>query len=166
MPRRRAVAFIFAVNASWLPASRRASIQAMLPADGSSSASGAWRSEMACPAARADPDFPGGQPAGLHVLPSEWGKGIGGGLHDAALAVLSEAGYRDEGKRIQRGQRWSVLFRRVAVRPVAGVHRRDEGPLYPAGEVVVGHRGDLIQDALLVAGGQAADPDHRCVEGS
>lgn len=47
--------------------------------------------------ARADPDFPGGQLAGLHVLPPEWGKGIGGGLHDAALAVLSEAGYRDAG---------------------------------------------------------------------
>jgi GNAT superfamily N-acetyltransferase len=31
------------------------------------------------------------------VLSSEWGKGIGSGLHDAALAVLSEAGYRDAG---------------------------------------------------------------------
>lgn len=47
--------------------------------------------------ARADPDFPGGQLVGLHVLPSEWGKGIGSGLHDAALAVLSEAGYHDAG---------------------------------------------------------------------
>jgi GNAT superfamily N-acetyltransferase len=47
--------------------------------------------------ARADPEFPGGQLAGLHVLRSEWGKGIGGSLHDAALAVLSEAGYHDAG---------------------------------------------------------------------
>lgn len=45
--------------------------------------------------ARADPDFPGGQLVGLHVLPPEWGKGIGSGLHDAALAVLSQAGYRE-----------------------------------------------------------------------
>jgi hypothetical protein len=51
MPRVRAVAFIFAVNAAWLPASHRASIQAMLSADGSSSASSAWRSEIASPAA-------------------------------------------------------------------------------------------------------------------
>lgn len=47
--------------------------------------------------ARADPDFPGGQLAGLHVLASEWGKGIGSRLHDAALAVLSEAGYHGAG---------------------------------------------------------------------
>ena len=47
--------------------------------------------------ARTDPDFPGGQLVGLHVLPPEWGKGIGSGLHDAALAVLSEAGYSDAG---------------------------------------------------------------------
>lgn len=46
---------------------------------------------------RADPDFPGGQLVGLHVLPPAWGQGIGSGLHDAALAVLSEAGYRDAG---------------------------------------------------------------------
>jgi GNAT superfamily N-acetyltransferase len=47
--------------------------------------------------ARADPDFPGGQLVGLHVLPAEWGKGTGSGLHDAALAALSGAGYRDAG---------------------------------------------------------------------
>lgn len=47
--------------------------------------------------ARADPDFPGGQLVGLHVLPPEWGKGIGTGLHDAALTVLSAAGYHDAG---------------------------------------------------------------------
>ncbi len=47
--------------------------------------------------ARADPDFPGGQLVGLHVFPPEWGKGIGSDLHDAALAVLSEAGYHDAG---------------------------------------------------------------------
>jgi ribosomal protein S18 acetylase RimI-like enzyme len=33
-----------------------------------------------------DPDFRGeGQLMGLHVLPSEWGRGIGSALHDAAL---------------------------------------------------------------------------------
>jgi ribosomal protein S18 acetylase RimI-like enzyme len=47
--------------------------------------------------ARADPGFPGGQLVGLHVLPSDWGTGIGSDLHDAALAVLSEAGYHDAG---------------------------------------------------------------------
>jgi GNAT superfamily N-acetyltransferase len=47
--------------------------------------------------ARADPDFPGGQLVGLHVLPPEWGNGTGSALHDAALAVLSQAGYHDAG---------------------------------------------------------------------
>src|SRR2546429_1229624 len=50
MPRRRAVAFIRATNAAWLPASHRASIQAMLSADGSISASSAWRSVSISPA--------------------------------------------------------------------------------------------------------------------
>src|SRR6185312_6695138 len=42
MPRRRAVAFIRATNAAWLPASHRASIHATLSAEGSSSASDDW----------------------------------------------------------------------------------------------------------------------------
>jgi ribosomal protein S18 acetylase RimI-like enzyme len=47
--------------------------------------------------ARADPRFTGGQIAGLHVLPPEWGRRIGSALHDAALALLTEAGYRTVG---------------------------------------------------------------------
>ena len=31
--------------------------------------------------------------AGLHVLPSQWGRGVGSALHDAALSLLGEAGY-------------------------------------------------------------------------
>jgi GNAT superfamily N-acetyltransferase len=59
----------------------------------------AWRAgrPVGSVMARADPDFPGGQLAGLHVLAPEWGQGIGGGLHDAALAALSGAGYRAAG---------------------------------------------------------------------
>src|SRR5215469_14020879 len=58
MPRRRAVAFIRATNAAWLPASHRASIQAMLSAEGSSSASSAWRSVMVSPAATGTSESP------------------------------------------------------------------------------------------------------------
>jgi GNAT superfamily N-acetyltransferase len=47
--------------------------------------------------ARADPAFGEGKIAGLHVLPSVWGQGIGSALHDAALAVLRDAGYRTAG---------------------------------------------------------------------
>jgi GNAT superfamily N-acetyltransferase len=47
--------------------------------------------------ARQDPDFPGGQIAGLYVLPAEWGQGAGSALHDAALAALSAAGYHAAG---------------------------------------------------------------------
>jgi GNAT superfamily N-acetyltransferase len=50
-------------------------------------------SVMAC----AGPRFSEGQIVGLHVLPSHWGQGIGGALHDAALDVLSRAGYRSAG---------------------------------------------------------------------
>jgi len=50
-------------------------------------------SVMAC----ADPQFDEGQVVGLHVLPSQWGHGIGGALHDRALAALSGAGYRTAG---------------------------------------------------------------------
>jgi GNAT superfamily N-acetyltransferase len=47
--------------------------------------------------ARADPEFAEGEIVGLHVLPSQWGKGIGGALHDAALAALCGAGHRSAG---------------------------------------------------------------------
>lgn len=44
--------------------------------------------------ARADPEFPGeGQILGLHVVPSSWGQGIGGSLHDDALTVLRAGGH-------------------------------------------------------------------------
>src|SRR6266496_364033 len=58
MPRRRAVAFIRAANAAWLPASHRASIQAMLSAEGSSSAVSAWRSVSLSPAATGTSESP------------------------------------------------------------------------------------------------------------
>src|SRR6266702_1214416 len=58
MPRRRAVAFIRAANAAWLPASHRASIQAMLSAEGSSSAVSAWRSVSLSPAATGTGESP------------------------------------------------------------------------------------------------------------
>ncbi|HEY2077682.1 MAG TPA: hypothetical protein VGH53_15215 [Streptosporangiaceae bacterium] len=47
------MACIFAVNASWLPALHRASSPAVLSVDGGSSASSAWRSAIASPAAMA-----------------------------------------------------------------------------------------------------------------
>jgi hypothetical protein len=58
MARLRAAAFIRAANAAWLPASHRASIQAMLSADGNSSASSAWRSVIVSPAAIATSESP------------------------------------------------------------------------------------------------------------
>ena len=72
MPRVRAVAFIFAVNAAWLPASHRASIQAMLSADGSSSASSAWRSEIASPAATGTSESPSRACAGYAAASDGW----------------------------------------------------------------------------------------------
>lgn len=43
--------------------------------------------------ARADPEFPGeGEIVGLHVVPSLWGQGIGGALHNDALMVLRSSG--------------------------------------------------------------------------
>jgi GNAT superfamily N-acetyltransferase len=43
---------------------------------------------------RADPDFAGcGQLRRLNVVPSRWGEGIGGRLHDEALQLLTEAGF-------------------------------------------------------------------------
>jgi hypothetical protein len=55
---------------------------------------------------------------------------------------------------------------RLGLADGAGVHRGDEWPLHPPGEVVVGQHGDLVQNAPLVAGGEPADPDHRGVESS
>src|SRR5215469_5055047 len=42
---------------------------------------------------RADRQFPAGELHALHVLPEEWGHGIGSALHDGALDVLAGAGY-------------------------------------------------------------------------
>jgi ribosomal protein S18 acetylase RimI-like enzyme len=53
-------------------------------------------------AVRADPDFDGeGQLMGLHVLPAEWGHGVGGALHDAAISQLA-------GRRLQRAGLWVI----------------------------------------------------------
>jgi GNAT superfamily N-acetyltransferase len=46
---------------------------------------------------RADPDFPGGQLRWLTVVPSLWGRGVGGRLHDAALLRLAQAGFIEAG---------------------------------------------------------------------
>jgi GNAT superfamily N-acetyltransferase len=49
-------------------------------------------------AVRADPDFDGeGQLTRLHVLPSEWGRGVGSALHDAAIAQLAHQRYQRAG---------------------------------------------------------------------
>jgi len=42
---------------------------------------------------RADRQSPGGELHALHVLPAEWGRGVGGALHDRALDLLAGAGY-------------------------------------------------------------------------
>ena len=42
---------------------------------------------------RADRQFPGGELHGLHVLPAQWGHGIGTALHDGALELLTAGGY-------------------------------------------------------------------------
>ena len=45
-----------------------------------------------------DPDFDGeGQLTRLHVLPSEWGRGVGSALHDAAIAQLTRQRYHRAG---------------------------------------------------------------------
>jgi len=69
--------------------------------------------------ARADPQFGDGQIVGLHVLASQWGQGIGGALHDRALAALSGAGYRtaglwviaanDRARRMYERRGWELL---------------------------------------------------------
>jgi GNAT superfamily N-acetyltransferase len=47
---------------------------------------------------RLDPDFAGeGQLVGLHVLPAEWGVGVGSALHNAALIALAHDGYQIAG---------------------------------------------------------------------
>jgi GNAT superfamily N-acetyltransferase len=43
--------------------------------------------------ARADRQFPAGELHALHVVPAQWGHGIGSALHDGALDVLAGAGY-------------------------------------------------------------------------
>lgn len=49
-------------------------------------------------AARADAYSVGeGQLSGLHVLPNEWGRGVGSALHDAAVSQLLSAGFERAG---------------------------------------------------------------------
>jgi GNAT superfamily N-acetyltransferase len=49
-------------------------------------------------AIRRDPDFVcEGQLIGLHVLPEEWGQGVGAALHDAALLLLISRAFEDAG---------------------------------------------------------------------
>lgn len=52
-------------------------------------------------AIRRDPDFVDeGQLIGLHVLPAEWGQGVGSALHDAALVLLIARAFEDAGLRV------------------------------------------------------------------
>lgn len=47
---------------------------------------------------RADPDFDGeGQLMRLHVLPNEWGQGVGSALHDAAVSQLASKRFEQAG---------------------------------------------------------------------
>ncbi len=60
----------------------------------------AWEGSRAlgAVAVRADPNFVGeGQLSGLHVRPPEWGRGVGGSLHDSALNVLGSRSFRHAG---------------------------------------------------------------------
>jgi RimJ/RimL family protein N-acetyltransferase len=69
-------------------------------ADPTASAFAVWRDGEAVGtvAVRQDPDFDGeGQLLGLHVVPDFWGRGLGGGLHERAIAALSEQAYRTVG---------------------------------------------------------------------
>src|SRR5947207_8945706 len=72
MPRRRAVAFIRATNAAWLPASHRASIHATLSAEGSSSASSAWRSVSLSPATTGTSESPSRTCDGYAAASDDW----------------------------------------------------------------------------------------------
>jgi GNAT superfamily N-acetyltransferase len=67
--------------------------------------------------ARADRQFPAGELHALHVLPSQWGHGIGSALHDGALELLAGAGYdtawlwviaaNDRARRIYERRGWT-----------------------------------------------------------
>src|SRR5260370_30810910 len=72
MPRRRAVAFIRSTNAAWLSASHRASIHAMLSAEGSSSASSAWRSVIVSPATTGTSESPSRTCDGYAATSDDW----------------------------------------------------------------------------------------------
>src|SRR6476620_5885458 len=72
MPRRRAVAFIRATNPDWLPVSHRASIHAMLSAEGSSSASSAWRSVSLSPATTGTSESPSRTCDGYAAASDDW----------------------------------------------------------------------------------------------
>jgi ribosomal protein S18 acetylase RimI-like enzyme len=78
--------------------------------------------------ARADPGFGEGQIAGLHVLPSQWGQGVGGALHDAALTVLAAAGHRTAGLWvIAANQRARRMYERRGWVLLPGVEQEDYG---------------------------------------
>src|SRR2546430_3775107 len=72
MPSRRAVAFIRVTNAAWLPASHRASIHAMLSAEGSSSAFSAWRSVSLSPATTGTSESPSRTCDGYAAASDAW----------------------------------------------------------------------------------------------
>jgi GNAT superfamily N-acetyltransferase len=78
--------------------------------------------------ASADPQFGEGQIAGLHVLPAEWGQGVGGALHDAALTVLSAAGHRTAGLWvIAANRRARRMYERRGWALLPGVEQQDYG---------------------------------------
>ena len=78
--------------------------------------------------ARADPRLGGGQIVGLHVLPSQWGQGVGGALHDAALTTLSAAGHRTAGLWvIAANQRARHMYERRGWVLIPGVEQEDYG---------------------------------------
>jgi ribosomal protein S18 acetylase RimI-like enzyme len=77
-------------------------------------------------AVRVDPDFDGeGQLMRLHVLPSEWRRGVGGALHDAALSHLACQGYHRAGLWViaaNTGARALYEARRWTLRPEYKLH--------------------------------------------
>ena len=97
----------------------------------------AWESRLADPTAMALVATSGGRPVGsvltranhefgegelsaLHVLPGEWGRGIGSALHDAALAALAAAGHRRAGLWVIEANeraRWMYERRGWVLRP-------------------------------------------------
>jgi GNAT superfamily N-acetyltransferase len=75
------------------------------------------------PVTDADPGTVG-QLFGLYVLPARWGAGIGGRLHDRALAVWREAGIITGRLEVwERNERASAFYARRGWRPDG--HRRD-----------------------------------------